>query len=475
MAAPQQQRLVNRKRDERPCQRHCRNTSQSSSSPIDFMTGQNLCRRGSSPTSPASIPSTLVPSYLALCLLATSCLLLNCVGATSIYVVEVEKPTSGAEYAAFTCKGKTGGPFPDPDDCAVYHHCMFGRDFKQNCAAGLRFNPRLLVCDLASKVKNCGPKVKPNATKPPKPDVTSAETTKTTTKKTTTTKTPIESNEIPTREPIEVVTKPKTKAPVVTRSPTTAPATTQVYGAENCPPSGKYIFASPQGCHIYVRCYDGLREVQTCPYPKFFDESTLTCKNWRQVKCGKRPEAKEPCEYRIGAPGEIRAPPCWLTPTCKNKTNNMYADMRRDCRSFYRCEEGRTMELKQCEQDGESSSMTAFGMMFSEKTRQCEDAMLVQFPCGPNLPLGKLGSPRCPPEADGWWGDPFDCRVYHKCSPGNGSGRQQTFVCSPGTVWDQDKKACVLKTAKEEMRCSRVSSYMCDGRTKAALTLDNLD
>ena len=37
------------------------------------------------------------------------------------------------------------------------------------------------------------------------------------------------------------------------------------------------------GCHIYVRCYDGLREVQTCPYPKFFDESTLTCKNWRQV------------------------------------------------------------------------------------------------------------------------------------------------------------------------------------------------
>ena len=59
------------------------------------------------------------------------------VGATSIYVVEVEKPPkAGAEYAAFTCKGKTGGPFPDPDDCTVYHTCMFGRDFKRNCAAG---------------------------------------------------------------------------------------------------------------------------------------------------------------------------------------------------------------------------------------------------------------------------------------------------------------------------------------------------
>lgn len=386
--------------------------------------------------------------------------------ATSIYVVEVEK--AGTEYAAFDCKRRTGGPFPDPDDCSVYHHCMFGRDFKQNCAVGLRFNPRLLVCDLASKVKNCGSKVKPTK----KPEVTSAKTT-TTKAKTTTKKTPIESNEIPTREPIEVVTKPKTKAPVVTRSPTVSPATTEVYGAENCPPSGTYIFASPQGCHIYVRCYDGLREVGTCPYPKFFDESSLMCKNWRQVKCGSRPEAKEPCEYRIGAPGEIRAPPCWLTPTCKNKTNSHYADMRRDCRSFYRCEEGRTMELKQCDQETESSSMTAFGMMFSEKSKKCEDAMLVQFPCGPNLPLSKLGTPKCPKEADGWWGDPFDCRVYHKCSPGNGS--QQTFVCSPGTVWDQDKKACVLKTAKEELRCARVSSYMCDGRTKAALTLDNLD
>jgi len=390
--------------------------------------------------------------------------------ATSIYVVEVEKPV---KYAAFNCKGKTGGPFPDPDDCSVYHHCMFGRDFKQNCAPGLRFNPQLLVCDLASKVKNCGSKVKPNfVTKEPKPEVTPAKATEEKKPITTTI-----SNEIPTREPIEVITKPKTKAPVVTRSPTLAAATTtEVFGADNCPPSGTYIFASPQGCHIYVRCYDGLREVQTCPYPKFFDESSLMCKNWRQVKCGNRPEAKEPCEYRIGAPGEIRAPPCWLTPTCKNKTNSMYADMRRNCRSFYRCEEGRTMESKQCEPESETSStMTAFGMMFSEKSKKCEDAMLVQFPCGPNLPLSKMGSPKCPAKADGWWGDPLDCRVYHKCSPGNGSGRQQTFVCSPGTVWDQDKKACVLKTAKEELRCARVSSYMCDGRTKAALTLDNLD
>ena len=60
-------------------------------------------------------------------------------------------------------------------------------------------------------------------------------------------------------------------------------------------------------------------------------------------------------------------------------------------------------------------SIPSFSLPFSEKTRKCEDAMLVQFPCGPNLPLGKLGAPRCPPEADGWWGDPFDCRVYHKC------------------------------------------------------------
>ena len=51
--------------------------------------------------------------------------------ATSIYVVEVEK--AGTEYAAFDCKRRTGGPFPDPDDCSVYHHCMFGRDFTQNC------------------------------------------------------------------------------------------------------------------------------------------------------------------------------------------------------------------------------------------------------------------------------------------------------------------------------------------------------
>ena len=121
------------------------------------MNSISLHRRRSSPSSSSSSPifhpskpppvrpSSYLSSFLLFVVFVGVPFLLHAclsslagvgVGATSIYVVEVEKPTSGAEYAAFNCKGKTGGPFPDPDDCAVYHHCMFGRDFTQNCAAG---------------------------------------------------------------------------------------------------------------------------------------------------------------------------------------------------------------------------------------------------------------------------------------------------------------------------------------------------
>ena len=82
--------------------------------------------------------------------------------------------------------------------------------------------------------------------------------------------------------------------------------------------------------------------------------------------------------------------------------------------------------------------------------QKCENAMTVPYPCGPQLPKDKAGIVFCPKDANGWWADPVDCRVYHLCYH---QGSHRKYVCPAGTIWSQERTACIVPTAADKARC----------------------
>lgn len=57
----------------------------------------------------------------------------------------------------------------------------------------------------------------------------------------------------------------------------------------------------PESCARYVDCRNRNTLIgnyqEECAYPQLFDSFNNSCKPYREVKCGNRPEPKAPCEY----------------------------------------------------------------------------------------------------------------------------------------------------------------------------------
>merc|ERR1740124_1588204 len=76
---------------------------------------------------------------------------------------------------AFDCSND--GMFVDPEDCAVFHRCVGGRDYPGKCPAGTLFNQPAGVCDWPANV-DCDVKpTTPAPTTKPGPTTTPGPTT----------------------------------------------------------------------------------------------------------------------------------------------------------------------------------------------------------------------------------------------------------------------------------------------------------
>lgn len=63
------------------------------------------------------------------------------------------------------------------------------------------------------------------------------------------------------------------------------------------------IMAHPDNCARYIDCTnrDSLigQYQQECKYPDLFDSYNNSCKSYREINCGTRPEPKAPCKYPL--------------------------------------------------------------------------------------------------------------------------------------------------------------------------------
>ena len=72
-----------------------------------------------------------------------------------------------------------------------------------------------------------------------------------------------------------------------------------------CNTNPSAIMADPESCARYIDCNKRISNVDPalppykheCTYPDLFDSYNASCKPYREVKCGIRPEPKAPCKY----------------------------------------------------------------------------------------------------------------------------------------------------------------------------------
>lgn len=95
-------------------------------------------------------------------------------------------------------------------------------------------------------------------------------------------------------------------------------------------------------CATYYRCQnDGTPSKYICPYPKLWDVVRKECRDYGEVECGVRKEAKLPCDY-----DSTRR--CLMVPNCGGKANGVYPDEKRDCKWYYKCQDERTIMHLSC-------------------------------------------------------------------------------------------------------------------------------
>lgn len=369
---------------------------------------------------------------------------------------------------AFSCRGKKNGYYADTTNCEKFHYCFWDRDFVKSCPPGSAWNGGISRCDWKKNVASCRGEGGSAAAAASSGNGGGANAVTRAPIKTTTTR------RRSTRKPNVISTvryndgswnggrwnngmwngnnnnnnwnRWNNNYITSTKKPPTSIVSDRFTG--NCPPSGTKRYVDATGCHKYVECVGGQKYNRICKYPEYFDSKARECRDFNLVRCEGRFEAKSPCDYRASAPYNIRGTDCGSIPNCVGRPDGTYPDTLRECRAFYRCVNGRTIEVKAC--NSMASIVFPQGSKFSSITQKCENAMTVPYPCGPQLPKDKAGIVFCPKDANGWWADPTDCRVYHLCYH---QGSHRKYVCPAGTIWSQERTACIVPSAADKARC----------------------
>ncbi|KAK3095139.1 hypothetical protein FSP39_010723 [Pinctada imbricata] len=123
-----------------------------------------------------------------------------------------------------------------------------------------------------------------------------------------------------------------------------------------CSTNPSAIMADPKNCAKYIDCNRRDSTLKKpfkheCSYPDLFDSYNASCKSYRIVKCGLRPEPKAPCDYetinRCTDPAN-NCPPCELEhPSCIGKRDGPQAIPDKP-QFFVHCKDERTKSLAEC-------------------------------------------------------------------------------------------------------------------------------
>ncbi|KAL5013289.1 hypothetical protein ScPMuIL_007559 [Solemya velum] len=123
--------------------------------------------------------------------------------------------------------------------------------------------------------------------------------------------------------------------------------------------TAKY-FAHPEDCAKYYACgdddeYNDEVTLNECPYPLLFNDELNRCEFHITVKCGKRRELKDPCEYSANqCTRSSHCIPCNVRfPSCAEKEDGLNSWTGREWSPYFAvCKEGRVVYQDKCKQDG---------------------------------------------------------------------------------------------------------------------------
>ncbi|KAL3859205.1 hypothetical protein ACJMK2_009434 [Sinanodonta woodiana] len=110
-----------------------------------------------------------------------------------------------------------------------------------------------------------------------------------------------------------------------------------------------------KGCAKYFECIESengsyVMEEQECPYPMLYDVTSGKCDGFQNVKCGNRPEPKDPCEYEANQCKGAMCTPCYVRyPSCANLPDGKNQWIGREWSPYYIiCENGRVIAQAEC-------------------------------------------------------------------------------------------------------------------------------
>ncbi|XP_071175832.1 uncharacterized protein [Mytilus edulis] len=208
------------------------------------------------------------------------------------------------------------------------------------------------------------------------------------------------------------------------------------------------IVPHPDTCGQYYNCSAMSKyghHLQECQYPDLFDDVSLTCKDFEQVKCNKsKHEPEAPCEYlqnrcNITNPN---CPPCpKRLPSCVGHPDGANPFPNKLWKADYiTCYKNRTLNVTHCSHG-----------YFNLRTGKCEDDV-------PKVDVPKY----CQANPTEILPDPDNCAHYYNCS----IAMATTFRSGTPVVVSQKQMECPYPDLYDPVRrmCANFSSIDCKQR-----------
>ncbi|XP_059169508.1 uncharacterized protein LOC131951187 [Physella acuta] len=163
------------------------------------------------------------------------------------------------------------------------------------------------------------------------------------------------------------------------------------------------IFPDPSRCSLFYDCsqyswHPSLKPYQTeCAYPRLFDPETSSCASFLDVRCGRRKETIQPCDYIVGHCVDAGCVPCVASCLGLRDGSNAYPG-RVLTVSYLVCQRERTIDIRTC----------AGGSVFDPQMRTC---------------LSEISSATldiyCANNPDGRLLHPSECSMFYSCTQHN--------------------------------------------------------
>jgi len=230
----------------------------------------------------------------------------------------------------FDCSSRSDGYYAaKDDDCKTFHHCSRGISTSHQCSEGTKFDESINACVLAELAK-CGNEQiargssdkcasKRNGYYPSEDDCSKFYRC---------------SKGILTTHQCDKGTKFDAEVTACVVEELAKCGTKTQRGEEesyfDCSKAEDGFYAHvKEDCRAFEFCHRGHGETFYCADGTKYDENQRACMPEKDVKCQSR-------HKRVPSHG----PPSWLIFDCTNRKDGFYADKHRDCRQFYRCQDG---------------------------------------------------------------------------------------------------------------------------------------